>query len=189
MYPSETARSIRRPCPNLMKLSGFVELVSLSILLKKKFFSISPYLYWYTVEILLPSLVIFSVFLHGKSFKWCRKTDETSLFLGQIINPMAYSDSSWKTASESFGVQNIPPSFSLTFSLTVCSSSHRKCMRISTWKTGMNQIWDICGFVERNLLYKMHSFVPSPIVILSGRMKSTKHDNQRKEDLFIQEKK
>ena len=121
----------------------------------KKVFSISSYLHWYTAEILLPTLVIFCVFLHGKSFKRCRKTDETSLFLGQIINPMAYSDSSWKTASESFGVQNIPPSFSLTFSLTVCSSSHRKCMKISTGKNGMNQIWDICGFVERNLLYKM----------------------------------
>ena len=122
----------------------------------KKVFSISSYLHWYTVEILLPTLVIFCVFLHGKSFKWCRKTDETSLFLGQIINPMAYSDFSWKTASESSEVQIIPPSFSLTFSLTVCGSSRRKCMKISTWKNGMNQIWDICGFVERNLLYKMH---------------------------------
>ena len=41
VYPSETARSIRRPRPNLMKLSGFVELVSLSILLKK-FFQFRP---------------------------------------------------------------------------------------------------------------------------------------------------
>ena len=95
----------------------------------KKDFLISPYLHRYTVEILLPLFVIFCVFLQEKNFKWRRKTDETSSFVSQIINPMTYSDSSWKTASESIGVQNIPSSFSITFCLTVCSSSHRKCMK------------------------------------------------------------
>ena len=122
----------------------------------KKDFLIWPYLHWYTVEILLPIFVIFCVFLQEKNFKWRRKTDETSSFVSQIMNPMTYFNSSWKTALEYIEVQNIPSNFSITFYLTVCSSSHRKCMKNSIRKNGMNQIWDICGFVELDLLYKMH---------------------------------
>ena len=97
-------------------------------------------------------LLSFLRFLQEKNSKWCRKTDERPSNVSQIINPMAYSDSSWKTASESTGVQNIPSSFSLTFCLTMRSSGHRKCTKNSIRKNGMNQIRDICGFVERNLL-------------------------------------
>ena len=74
-------------------------------------------------------------FLQEKNFKGYRKTDETLSFVSQIVNPIAYSDSSWKTASESIGVQNISSSFSLTFRCTVCSSGYRKYVKNSISKT------------------------------------------------------
>ena len=99
--------SFRRPHPNLMKLSGFVELFSLIILLKKVFFNLTLSSLIYSWNTFTNFCHFFCVFLQENIVKWCRKTDETLSFVSEIINPMAYSDFSWKTASESTGVQNI----------------------------------------------------------------------------------
>ena len=80
VYPSETARSIRRPRPNLMKLSGFVELISLIILLKR-FFNFTLFSLIYSWNTFTSSCH----FLQEKNSKWCRKTDEMPSYVSQII--------------------------------------------------------------------------------------------------------
>ena len=98
--PPEVARSIRRPRPNLMKLSGFVELVSL-IILVTAFFKFDRFFTEIQVKNCRCISGIFAIFCKKNDLFAYREIDETTSLIGRITKPMTYSESSHRAASES----------------------------------------------------------------------------------------
>ena len=90
VIPPEIARSIRRPRPNSLKLSGFVENSSLIILVVGGFF-VKVRFRKDTIKIQKMHFLLFKKKKKKNSYRNC---DVSPPFLTRIFKPSTYSDSS-----------------------------------------------------------------------------------------------
>ena len=116
-------QSIRRPRPNSLKLSGFVENSSLIILVVTVFFKVG--FRKDTIKIQKLHCCFFCKIKRN----FYRNCDGSSTFFTQILKPSTYSDSSLKTASESVRINTIFTTFT-RFTRLVCDALERS----SVWK-------------------------------------------------------
>ena len=100
VIPPDVTRSIRRPRLNSLKLSVFVENFSLIILIII-FFKIN------SVFVKIKAKYEKCAFFKKKKWnlRFYRKSGESPTFFTWISKLITYSDSSWKTASESVGTR------------------------------------------------------------------------------------
>ena len=102
-----------------------------------------------------------------------RNFNESSTFFTQILKSTTYSDSPWKTASESVGIKTILTTFVRS------TRSLRRCAVFEKFdqKTRIRGNSDTSSSIERNLLYNMYYLVFFPTWILEGTSVKTVFDD------------
>ncbi len=143
-------QSIRRPRPNPLKLSGFVEIFAV-IILVIDCSQREPILKKTQVRYFFDFFCIFC-----KKWKaFFRKINDHSSPVHQILKPITYSDFSWETASQSIEILKIVLKFK-GVSLFTIEGMNTKSVRKLNRQSGMNENSDTGSSIEQHLLYNLH---------------------------------